>query len=184
MKIERTPLADVLIVEPDIFGDDRGYFLETYNRQRYEEAGIQATFVQDNLSKSMRGTLRGLHFQRPPFEQGKLISVVAGSVFDVAVDLRRSSSTYGRWFGLTLSGTDKKQLWIPPGFAHGFLALEDDTIFSYKCTNFYSPAHDGGILWNDSDIAITWPMNSDDLILSAKDQRQPRLRDLPEIPFV
>ncbi len=135
MKITKTKIEGLLIIEPDIFGDDRGFFVETYNKERYIENGIDVDFVQDNLSKSVKGVLRGLHFQKEPYAQGKLVQVVSGSVLDVAVDIRHGSETFGKWESIKLTGDNKKQFWIPQGFAHGFVALEDDTIFSYKCTN-------------------------------------------------
>jgi dTDP-4-dehydrorhamnose 3,5-epimerase len=157
VKITPTALSEVLVVEPRVFGDDRGFFFESWNARSFAEAGIPATFVQDNHSRSARGVLRGLHYQvvQP---QGKLVRVVRGSVFDVAVDIRRSSPTFGRWVGVELSADNRRMLWVPPGFAHGFLSLEDGTEFLYKCTNFYAPDHERTILWSDPQIGIDWPL--------------------------
>jgi dTDP-4-dehydrorhamnose 3,5-epimerase len=176
MIVKETPLPGLLVIEPRVFRDDRGFFWETHHAHRYAEAGIAESFVQDNASRSTRGTLRGLHYQleRP---QGKLVWVVRGEVFDVAVDIRKSSPTFGKWFGLRLSGEEPKQLYIPPGFAHGFCVLSDSADFVYKCTNLYAPDDERGILWNDSDIAIEWPLVEPRL--SDKDQRFQRLRDVP-----
>lgn len=168
MNIHPTDLPEVLLLEPVVFGDERGYFLETYQAERYAQAGIPATFVQDNLSCSRRGTLRGLHFQHP-HDQGKLVCVLEGEVFDVAVDVRRGSPSFGRWVGVTLTGRGKQQLWIPPGFAHGFCVLSETALFSYKCTAKYHPEDEIGIRWDDPGIAIAWPLR--DVILSDKDNR-------------
>ena len=176
MKVEAAKIPDVLIIEPVVHGDDRGYFMEAYSRDRYTAAGIPSEFVQDNLSLSGRGILRGLHLQHPN-DQGKLCSVLEGVVFDVAVDVRVGSPTFGQWAGVTLSSTNKRQVYIPPGFAHGLCVLSDGTLFSYKCTDFYAPSSEIGVAWNDPDIAIDWPIESPQL--SAKDQRNPRLRDIP-----
>lgn len=174
MKVIETKLPGVLIIEPKVFGDSRGFFTETWNQARYEAAGIKGDFVQDNLSFSTRGVLRGLHFQNPK-AQGKLVSVLQGEVYDVAVDIRVGSPTFGQWVGVYLSGENHRQLWIPPDFAHGFCVTSDTVLFAYKCTNLYAPEADGGILWNDPDIAIEWPMT--DVRLSEKDKVQPLLKD-------
>jgi dTDP-4-dehydrorhamnose 3,5-epimerase len=157
VKITPTALAEVLVVEPRVFGDERGFFFESWNARSFAEAGIPAKFVQDNHSRSARGVLRGLHYQIAQ-PQGKLVRVVRGSVFDVAVDIRRSSPTFGRWVGVELSADNRKMLWVPPGFAHGFLSLEDGTEFLYKCTDFYAPDHERTILWSDRQIGIDWPL--------------------------
>ncbi len=172
-----TPLAipDVLLVEPDVFGDARGYFQETYNQAKYAAGGIPGPFVQDNFSLSRRGVLRGLHFQRRN-PQGKLVFVARGEVFDVAVDLRRSSPTFGRWVGCLLNDQNHHQLWVPPGFGHGFCVMSEQVEFLYKCTQLYDPSDDCGILWNDPGIGVDWPLA--DPALSGKDQKLPRLADL------
>lgn len=175
MDVIKTAIEGVLIIEPKVFGDQRGYFLESYSRKRYSEAGIATEFVQDNLSFSRRGVLRGLHFQSP-CAQGKLVSCPLGEVFDVAVDIRKGSPTFGRWVGIHLSGDNKRQFWVPPGLAHGFVVLSETALFSYKCTEYYSPKDEHSILWNDPDIGIEWPI-SDGIQLSAKDQAAKRLRD-------
>lgn len=170
MKLVPTALPEVLIVEPAVFGDDRGFFMETWNAARFAEAGLGLAFVQDNHSRSAAGVLRGLHYQltRP---QGKLVRVAAGRVFDVAVDLRRSSPTFGQWAGAELSAQNKRMLWVPPGFAHGFLALEDGTDFLYKCTEFYAPEDERCVAWDDPEIGIDWPLPSADPVLSGKDRQ-------------
>jgi dTDP-4-dehydrorhamnose 3,5-epimerase len=176
MNIIETPLSGVLILEPAVFADDRGYFLETYNVERYRAAGLDASFVQDNLSFSRRGTLRGLHFQNPQ-PQGKLVHAVHGGIFDVAVDLRPDSSNFGRWTSVVLSDSNKRQCYIPPGFAHGFCVISDTALVAYKCTELYNPQADASLLWNDPDIGIDWPVTNP--IISAKDAAAPRLRDIP-----
>ena len=176
MNVLRCELEGLLVIEPTVFGDARGYFMETYNRQRYAAAGLDADFVQDNLSLSRRGILRGLHFQNPE-AQGKLVSVLAGEVFDVAVDIRRSSRTFGKWYGLVLSGENKRQFFVPPGFAHGFAVLSESALFAYKCTRAYAPRHETTLAWNDPDIGVRWPLESP--TLSAKDSSGLRLRDMP-----
>lgn len=176
MKVAALEIPDVLLVQPDVFGDARGYFLESYNAARYHRAGIELPFVQDNVSVSARGVLRGLHFQHPN-AQGKLVQVLAGEVFDVAVDIRAGSPTFGRWVSATLSSANHHQLWVPPGFAHGFVVTSDSATFSYKCTAFYEPGTERSIRWNDPDLAIRWPLA--DVLLSDKDAAAPRLRDLP-----
>lgn len=159
MKAIPLAIPDVILIEPRVFGDDRGFFFESYNRQAFREAtGIDPDFVQDNHSRSTQGVLRGLHYQLPPKAQGKLVRVVAGEVFDVAVDIRKGSPTFGRWVGEVLSAENKRQMWIPPGFAHGFLALSETAEFLYKTTDYYSPAHERCIRWDDPAIGIDWPL--------------------------
>lgn len=176
MNITRCDLEGLLVIEPRVFGDARGFFLESWNARRYQEAGIAGAFVQDNLSFSRRGALRGLHFQNPS-AQAKLVMVLQGEVFDVAVDVRRSSPTFGRWHGVHLSAENKRQFFIPPGFAHGFAVLSDTALFFYKCTEFYSPQSEVTLAWNDPDIGIQWPVA--DPVLSERDQRGVRLKDVP-----
>ncbi|TVQ76505.1 MAG: dTDP-4-dehydrorhamnose 3,5-epimerase [Flavobacteriales bacterium] len=176
MIISAASIPDIKIIEPRVFGDHRGYFFEAYSEKIWLEHGLPTRFVQDNESKSSRGVLRGLHFQAPPHAQGKLVRVVTGSVLDVAVDIRKNSPTYGKFFALELSAENKRMLYIPEGFAHGFLTLEDNTIFQYKCTEFYAPEFEGGIRWNDPEIGITWPDDCD-YILSEKDKLTPLLSD-------
>ena len=175
MKITTTALPGVLIIEPKAFGDARGFFLETFQSERYAKAGITLPFVQDNHSRSQRGVLRGLHLQsnRP---QGKLVSVSRGSVFDVAVDIDPQSATFGQYVGIELSDDNHLQLWIPPGYAHGFCVLSEVADFQYKCTDFYYPEDEAGIIWNDPDVNIAWPL--DNPLLSEKDQKLPRLCEL------
>ena len=170
-----------VIIEPKVFGDERGFFLESWNRAAFAEAGLDLTFVQDNHSRSSRGVLRGLHYQEPN-PQGKLVRVANGSVFDVAVDIRRSSATFGRWIGVELSAANQRMLWVPPGFAHGFLTLEDKTDFLYKCTDFYQPAAEHCLRWDDPALAIDWPLEGLTPELSAKDKVGKLLADcvLPE----
>jgi dTDP-4-dehydrorhamnose 3,5-epimerase len=169
MKVIDTEIADVKIIEPKVFGDDRGYFMESFNQKSWEEAtGLKTAFVQDNHSRSSKGVLRGLHYQLPPFAQAKLVRCVIGEVFDVAVDIRKSSPTFGRWVGAHLSAENKRQFWIPEGFAHGFMVLSDVAEFLYKTNNYYSPESEGSILWNDSDLGIEWPSDIEPQ-LSAKD---------------
>ena len=165
------------VIEPTVFPDARGYFVETYNQRDFEEAGLNMKFVQDNQSMSVKGVLRGLHFQKE-HPQGKLVRVLRGEVFDVAVDLRKHSKTYGKWFGVVLSAENKKQFYISEGFAHGFLVLSDEAEFAYKCTDFYRPGDEGGIKWDDSDVGIHWPIEKDmKLIISEKDQRWNGIKD-------
>lgn len=169
-----TPIAGLLIVEPKVWKDERGYFYESYSEKAFREAGIEVHFVQDNQSLSQKGTLRGLHAQAPPFAQGKLVRVIQGRVLDVAVDIRKGSSTYGQHFSLELSGDNFKMLWIPPGFLHGFITLEDQTIFSYKVSSgLYDKASEIGVIWNDPHFAINWNLPSGEIILSDKDQNLP-----------
>ena len=170
-KFNQTSIEGVYVIEPTVFGDERGYFMETYQKEEVSAAGIDAEFVQDNQSKSKKGVLRGLHFQYTQ-PQGKLVRVIRGEVFDVAVDLRRNSSTYGKWEGVILSEDNKKQFYIPPGFAHGFVVLSDTAEFTYKCTDYYKADDEGGIKWDDEEIAIDWPIdNLDEVILSDKDKK-------------
>lgn len=175
MKVIETQLAGVLIIEPKVFGDHRGFFLETFQVERYRDAGIGLSFVQDNHSRSQRGVLRGLHFQRTR-PQGKLVSVSRGAVYDVAVDINPDSPTCGQYVGVELNDENHRQLWVPPGYAHGFCVLSEVADFQYKCTDYYQPEDEGGLLWNDPDVGIPWPVAEPQL--SAKDQLNPRLRDL------
>jgi dTDP-4-dehydrorhamnose 3,5-epimerase len=176
MKVTPTEIPDVLLIEPRAFGDARGFFMETWAQERYEAAGVVDTFVQDNLSSSAHRILRGLHLQHP-HGQGKLVSCVLGEVFDVAVDVRHGSPTFGRWVGFSLSSENKRQLWIPPGFAHGFCVTSEQALFAYKCTDGYHPETELGVSWDDPDIGIAWPIT--DPLLSDKDRAYPRLRDVP-----
>jgi dTDP-4-dehydrorhamnose 3,5-epimerase len=180
MKAIPTRLPEVLLIEPRVFGDSRGFFFESWNEREFERAGITAKFVQDNHSRSAQGVLRGLHYQiRQP--QGKLVRVAEGEIFDVAVDVRRSSPNFGKWESARLSAHSKSMLWIPVGFAHGFCVLSDFAEVLYKTTDFYSPEHERSILWNDPDLAIPWPLNGDP-ILSTKDAKASRLRDAEVFP--
>lgn len=179
--VTKCPIAGLYIIEPQVFGDERGYFMETWSQRDLADAGLTMNFVQDNQSMSTKGVLRGLHFQKQ-FPQGKLVRVIRGSVFDVAVDLRKDSETYGKWYGVELTAENKKQFYISPGFAHGFLVLSDQAEFCYKCTDFYHPEDEGGLAWNDPTIGIQWPQVQGDhltdgtpLKLSAKDQNWPTL---------
>lgn len=179
-KIE-TGIEGLYIIEPTVFGDERGFFIESYNKNDFIELGIIDEFVQDNHSKSKKGVLRGLHFQTK-FSQGKLVRVIKGAVYDVAVDLRKDSSTFGKWFGLELSAKNKRMFFIPKEFAHGFLTLEDETEFTYKCTDFYHPEYDSGIMWNDKDINIDWNLekynlSEEDILLSEKDKKHQSLKE-------
>lgn len=176
MKFTPLEIPDVMLVEPDVFGDARGFFQETFHAAKYAAAGIPGPFIQDNFSFSRRGVLRGMHFQlKNP--QGKLVFVARGEVFDVAVDARRSSPTFGKWVGRTLNDQNHHQMWVPPGFAHGFCVLSEEVEFMYKCTQLYDAADERGIAWDDPDLGIAWPVA--DVSLSARDQKLPRLRDLP-----
>ncbi len=178
MKGTQTKIPDVWIIEPRVFGDERGFFFESFNEKAFNEAtGNKLPFVQDNHSKSAKGVLRGLHYQLPPKAQGKLVRVVQGEVFDVAVDIRKDSPTYGQWVGEVLSAENKKQLWIPPGFAHGFLTLSDTAEFLYKTTDYWSPEHERAILWNDASLKIDWPLNGLTPQLAAKDAAASVLSD-------
>lgn len=175
MKVTATTIKDVLLIEPKVFGDERGFFLETFQAQRYIEAGMTLPFVQDNRSRSAKNVLRGLHFQKN-YPQGKLVSVTSGIVFDVAVDIRRDSPTFGQWVGALLTGDNHHQLYIPPGLAHGFCVVSDYADFQYKCTEYYHPEDEGSLLWNDPDLAITWPIRQP--LLSAKDANAGTLKTL------
>jgi dTDP-4-dehydrorhamnose 3,5-epimerase len=182
MQFERTAIPDVVLVRPRVFGDARGFFFESWEERKFAAAGCDAKFVQDNHSRSTRHTLRGLHYQIQ-HAQGKLVRVVAGTVFDVAVDIRRSSPTFGRWVSVTLSDENHHMVWIPAGFAHGFLVLSDFADFVYRCTDYYSPAHERAILWNDPDLNIEWPLASGEApVLSAKDAQAHRFRDAEYFP--
>ncbi len=175
MKVETTPLDGVLLISPNVFDDARGFFMETYHQQRYREAGIAETFVQDNLSSSVAGTLRGLHYQIE-HPQGKLVQAIQGEIFDVAVDVRRGSPTFGQWYGAILSEQNRRQLYVPPGFAHGFCVVSPSALMAYKCTDIYWPAGERSIRWDDPDVGIRWPIT--DPILSAKDAAAPTLASL------
>lgn len=177
IKVTRCEIEGLCVIEPKVFYDDRGYFVETYNQNDFRAEGLEMVFVQDNQSMSAKGVLRGLHFQKH-FPQGKLVRVLRGEVFDVAVDLRPDSETYGKWHGERLSGENKKQLYIPEGFAHGFLVLSDAAEFAYKCTDFYHPGDEGGIIWNDPEIGIEWPVDGLELIMSEKDKKWPEMQNL------
>ena len=174
-KFLETKIKDVFIIEPQVFGDDRGYFFESYKKSDFDNAGLKYDFVQDNQSKSKKGVLRGLHFQKT-HPQAKLVRVLEGEVFDVAVDLRKNSPTYGKWVGVVLSAENKKMFMIPRGFAHGFLVLSDIAVFTYKCDELYHPEDEGGIIWDDPDINIDWPFKKD-ILLSEKDMKNPLLKD-------
>ncbi|MBP3692414.1 MAG: dTDP-4-dehydrorhamnose 3,5-epimerase [Clostridia bacterium] len=174
----KTDIDGVIIVEPKVFGDSRGYFMETYKETDFIEGGITAKFIQDNQSKSSKGVLRGLHFQKK-YSQAKLVRVVKGSVFDVAVDLRPGSKTYGKWVGVELTAENKRQFFIPKNFAHGFLVLSDEAEFVYKCDDLYHPEEEGGLMWNDPDVGIEWPITDDmEIKLSDKDKLHPCLKDI------
>ena len=174
MKIKQTPLKDCYIIEPTIFEDDRGYFYEKFNEQKFEQlTGMNGHFVQDNISKSSYGVLRGLHLQKGDHSQAKLVSCLEGKVWDVAVDLRRDSPTFGKWFGIELSDENKLQFYVPRGFGHGFSVLTETAVFAYKCDNFYSKESEGGVLWNDQELNIDWKLPVSDIILSDKDKIQP-----------
>lgn len=182
-KFIETKIRDLYVIEPAVFGDHRGYFMESYNKKDFHEAGLKMDFVQDNESKSSKGVLRGLHFQTKNV-QGKLVRVTKGEVFDVAVDLRKGSPTYGQWEGIILTEENKKQFYVPEGFAHGFLVLSDEAVFNYKCTNYYSPEYDGGVKWDDSEIGIEWPLKDiEEIKLSEKDMNQKKLNE-QELPFI
>lgn len=168
MNIIPTDIEGLVIIEPRVFGDDRGFFMESWNRKTFADLGLDLDFVQDNHSRSAKGVLRGLHYQQPN-PQGKLVRVTAGRAWDVAVDLRAGSATYGKWAGVELSGQNKRMFWVPPGFAHGFVSLEDGTDFLYKCTDFYDPANEHSLMWNDPEVGIEWPLKGIEPQLSAKD---------------
>jgi len=167
MEIIKTPLEGLLVIKPRVFRDERGYFFESWSKQSFAEVGLNLDFAQDNQSLSDKGVLRGLHFQNPPYAQGKLVRVIKGAVLDVSVDIRKDSPTYGQYFSVELSEENKTIVWIPPGFAHGFVTLEDNTIFTYKCTGLYSKDSEGALLWNDKDLNINWEIN--DPLVSEKD---------------
>ncbi len=172
-------IPDVCLIRPRVFDDARGWFMESYNQGQARNSGIDVQFIQDNISFSKKaGTIRGLHFQAPPYEQAKLVRVLRGRILDVAVDIRTGSPFFGQHIAVELSATGREQLFIPAGFAHGFCTLEDDTEVFYKVTNFYAPAHDGGIIWNDPDLGIAWPVSAQNVLLSDKDQKLPRLKDM------
>jgi dTDP-4-dehydrorhamnose 3,5-epimerase len=175
MEIIETKIKDLLIIHPKIFGDARGYFFESYNEEDFKKQGINVKFIQDNQSLSNEGVLRGLHFQAPPYDQGKLVRVITGAVLDVAVDIRKNSPTYGEHIGIELTAENKTMFYIPPGFAHGFLTLQDNTIFSYKCTNLYNKSSEGTVLWNDTDLKINW--NISNPLLSEKDLIGTKFKD-------
>ncbi len=179
MQIKETKLQDCLVIEPTVFGDDRGYFFESFNQKEFQKkTGILADFIQDNQSMSQRGVLRGLHFQKGEFAQAKLVRVVKGSVLDVAVDIRVNSPTFGKSFTIELSEENKLQLYVPRGFAHGFSVLEDETIFSYKCDNYYNKESEGGIIFNDPDLNIDWKLEEIEIVLSEKDKTLPKFKEL------
>lgn len=181
MAVIKTAIEGVYIIEPTVFGDERGYFFESYNEEHFRsETGIDANFVQDNESRSKRGVLRGLHFQKKPYAQAKLVRVVQGKVLDVVVDIRKESPTFGKHIAVELSGNNHRQLFIPKGFAHGYVVMEDDTVFQYKCDEFYHPEAEGGIAWNDPDIGIDWGVAESDITLSEKDKRHPLLKEICE----
>jgi dTDP-4-dehydrorhamnose 3,5-epimerase len=175
MEIIKTPLEGLLIIKPQVFEDERGYFFESFNQEKFRNAGIDITFLQDNESKSKKDVVRGMHLQAPPYEQGKLVRVMRGSVLDVAVDIRKNSPTFGKWAAIKLSGENKWMYWIPPGFAHGFLTLEDETIFFYKCTNVYNKEAELCFDWNDPEINIDWEISNP--IVSGRDNNAPKFRD-------
>lgn len=176
MIVEKTPIDGLLILKPDVFEDERGYFFESYNHDVFLKHGLDLHFVQDNESMSRKGVLRGLHFQNPPYAQGKLVRVIRGSVMDVAVDIRKGSPTYGKWNSVLLSSANKWMYWIPGGFAHGFVTLEDNTVFFYKCTNVYNKESEGCIRWNDPDLNINWGIN--DPVVSGRDNNAPFFKDI------
>ena len=183
MNVIPTAIPEVRIVEPKVFGDERGYFFESWNKAAFEEAGIRCDFIQDNESRSRFGVLRGLHYQAPPYTQAKLVRVIRGSVLDVAVDIRRGSPTFGRHVAVELSGENKRQLFVPRGFAHGFVVLSDDVLFAYKCDNRYAPSHERGIAYNDPALGIDWRVRVEKFILSPKDTTNPLLADAEVFDF-
>lgn len=181
MNVIKTDIEGVFIIEPRVFGDERGYFLESFSERDFAAAtGLEVRFVQDNESRSKKGVLRGLHFQKDPYAQAKLVRVVQGRVLDVAVDIREGSPTFGKYVATELSGDNHRQMFIPKGFAHGYVVLEDDTVFQYKCDEYYHPESEGGIAWNDAQIGIEWPLSESELILSEKDLKYPTLKELCE----
>jgi dTDP-4-dehydrorhamnose 3,5-epimerase len=177
MEIIKTKIPGLLVINPSVFGDDRGYFMETWSAKVFEQNNINCDFVQDNESMSNSGVIRGMHYQLEPFAQAKLVRVVKGSVYDVALDLRNGSPTFGKWFGVLLSGENKKQFFIPRGFAHGFAVLEDQTVFTYKCDNLYNPTHERGISYNDQKLKIEWPIDIKKALVSEKDKHNPEMMD-------
>jgi len=183
MKYIKTKIDDLIILEPDVFLDERGYFLESYNQKKFEEIIGKVSFIQDNESKSTKGILRGLHFQKPPFDQAKLVRCIEGKVLDIAVDLRNESKTYGQYISVELSSKNKKQLFIPRGFAHGFLVQSETAIFSYKVDNFYAPDYDAGIHWNDPILNISWGVDKSEIFVSEKDSKLSLFSDLKS-PFI
>ena len=181
MIVYTTHIKDVIILEPQVFGDERGYFMESFSDRDFEaHTGLNVRFVQDNESCSKRGVLRGLHFQKEPYAQAKLVRVVRGRVLDVAVDIRKGSTSFGRYVAVELSGDNKRQLFIPKGFAHGYMVLEEDTVFQYKCDAYYHPAAEGGIAWDDPQIGVEWPLPEGEIILSERDKNRPLLSELCE----
>lgn len=179
MKATRLAIPDIVLIEPKVFGDERGFFFESYNQSVFNElTGLDIQFVQDNHSRSARNVLRGLHFQLPPKAQGKLVRAVVGEVFDVAVDIRKDSRTFGKWVGEILSAENKRQLWIPPGFAHGFLVLSESAEFLYKATEYYAPEFERSVLWSDPELAIRWPVGAGGVLVSAKDAQSPTLMEI------
>lgn len=177
MEVIKTAIDGVVIIEPKVFGDHRGYFFESFSESRFNELVRETRFVQDNESKSRYGVLRGLHFQKPPYAQSKLVRVVKGAVFDVAVDIRKGSPTFGQHVAVELTEGNHRQFFVPRGFAHGFVVLTDEVIFQYKCDNYYAPEYEGAIAWDDPDLGIDWKIPAEDVILSAKDTCHPRLKD-------
>ena len=178
MKIISLAIPDVKLIEPDVFGDNRGFFMETYRADQFKEAGIPTNFVQDNMSSSRKGVLRGLHFQKNPYSQGKLVRVVRGEVFDVAVDLRKGSPYYGKWVGDFLSEENKRSLYVPNGFAHGFCVVSNEAVFHYKCTEFYHPEAEGGLRYDDPTVAVEWPKIDVPFLTSPKDEKAPFLENI------
>ncbi|MHB1314631.1 MAG: dTDP-4-dehydrorhamnose 3,5-epimerase [Christensenellales bacterium] len=176
IKVINTSIEGLVVIEPKVFGDDRGYFMETYNFEDFSSAGLPMTFVQDNQSRSKKGVLRGLHMQTK-YPQGKLVRVISGEVYDVGVDMRKGSPTFGKYEGVLLTGENKRMFYVPEGFAHGFLVLSEEAVFTYKCTNFYHPEYEAGIIYNDSSIGIDWPLSGMEVLLSDKDKRNPTLKD-------
>ena len=183
MEIIKTPLQGLLVITPNVFVDDRGYFFESWSKEAYQNIGLELDFVQDNQSLSQKGVLRGLHFQNPPFSQGKLVRVIKGAVIDVVVDIRKESHTFGKYTAVELSDKNKCQLYIPSGFAHGYVVLSDTAVFSYKVDNYYSPSHEEGIAFDDSELGINWQLSKKDLILSDKDHKYGSLKELDNIFF-
>lgn len=177
MEVKKTHIQGLLVIEPDVFGDSRGYFMETYRQSRYAELGINCNFVQHNESSSNKGVIRGLHYQLEPFAQSKLVRVIQGQVFDVALDLRNGSPTFGKWFGVVLTEKNKKQFFIPKGFAHGFSVLQNNTIFEYKCDEIYNPESERGIMFNDPNLNIDWMIKQEDAIISEKDKSNPLFKN-------